>query len=425
MRSMSCLSNIPGVAVSDDPQAREHARVQRVGFFGFFGIGNFGNDGSLEAMLRLLRNARPATDVLCVCGVPAKVGPRFGVRAVRINWRPESQLLRKLDRLLLNIPREAACLIQSMRHISRLDLLIIPGTGILDDFGTGPKGMPYWLFRWCLLARLFGTKIVFVSIGAGPIHHPLSRWLMKSAARMAGYRSYRDEISRDFMKRIGLDVSNDPVYPDVAFGLPEPAFLREPSAEGEPITVGVGVMSYNGWRGDKAGDEAVYQAYLGKLQQFVRWLLIAGHRVRVLTGDASDQRTAETLCQMIQSEHTGPDRPTIIISEPAHSLDDVMAQIADTDVVVATRYHNVVCALKLGRPTLSIGYADKNDVLLAEMGLGEFCQHIEKLDVDLLTEQFQKLAAGRKVYERTMRQTNARFRDTLLHQDALLLNRYL
>ena len=147
--------------------------------------------------------------------------------------------------------------------------------------------------------------------------------------------------------------------------------------------------------------------------------------MRVLTGDASDQRTAETLCQMIQSEHTGPDRPTIIISEPAHSLDDVMAQIADTDVVVATRYHNVVCALKLGRPTLSIGYADKNDVLLAEMGLGEFCQHIEKLDVDLLTEQFQKLAAGRKVYERTMRQTNARFRDTLLHQDALLLNRYL
>ena len=102
-----------------------------------------------------------------------------------------------------------------------------------------------------------------------------------------------------------------------------------------------------------------------------------------------------------------------------------MAQIADTDVVVATRYHNVVCALKLGRPTLSIGYADKNDVLLAEMGLGEFCQHIEKLDVDLLTEQFQKLAAGRKVYERTMRQTNARFRDTLLHQDALILGRYL
>ena len=113
---------------------------------------------------------------------------------------------------------------------------------------------------------------------------------MKSAARMAEYRSYRDEISRDFMKSIGLDVGNDPVYPDVAFELPEPAFLREPSAEGEPITVGVGVMSYNGWRGDKAGDEAVYQAYLGKLQQFVRWLLVAGHRVRVLTGDASDQR---------------------------------------------------------------------------------------------------------------------------------------
>jgi polysaccharide pyruvyl transferase WcaK-like protein len=322
------------------------------------------------------------------------------------------------------VPREIASLFQTVRHIRKLDVLIIPGTGILDDFSTGPKGIPYWIFRWCLLARILGTKVVLVSIGAGPIYHPLSRWLMKTAAEMAVYRSYRDGISREFMHGIGLDVSNDLVCPDIAFALPQPAPLREPSAEGEPITVGIGVMSYNGWRGDKARNEAVYHTYLHKLQRFVCWLLSEGHRVRILMGDGADQRTVEILYRMIATNHAGPSRPAVI-AEPAHSLRDVMAQISETDLVVATRYHNVVCALKLGRPTLSIGYARKNDALLQEMGLSDFCQHIERLDVDLLIQQFRKLAAGRKAYEKRICETNAAFAESLQNQNALLLSRYL
>ncbi len=31
----------------------------------------------------------------------------------------------------------------------------------------------------------------------------------------------------------------------------------------------------------------------------------------------------------------------------------------DTDIIVASRFHNVVCALKLSKPTISIGYEAK------------------------------------------------------------------
>jgi polysaccharide pyruvyl transferase WcaK-like protein len=74
--------------------------------------------------------------------------------------------------------------------------------------------------------------------------------------------------------------------------------------------------------------------------------------------------------------------------------DDVLAAVAATDLVVATRFHNVVAGLMLGRPVISVGYAKKNDVLLADMGLGAFCQHIETLDVERLQAQFSELAAG-------------------------------
>ena len=101
-------------------------------------------------------------------------------------------------------------------------MLIVPGTGILGEFRDRPLGMPLALFGWCLAAKLCGARIAFVSVGAGPIEHPLSRWLIKSAAAMAQYRSYRDTSSKKFMESIGFDTRNDAVYPDLAFKLPAP-----------------------------------------------------------------------------------------------------------------------------------------------------------------------------------------------------------
>ncbi len=50
------------------------------------------------------------------------------------------------------------------------------------------------------------------------------------------------------------------------------------------------------------------------------------------------------------------------------------------EVVVASRFHNVICALRLARPTISIGYAGKNHHLMRQMGLEDYSQDIEHLD---------------------------------------------
>jgi len=64
-----------------------------------------------------------------------------------------------------------------------------------------------------LAARDGRTVLVGVSVGAGPIVHPISRWFLASAARMACYRSYRDAASSDYMRTIGMSAQNDPVSP--------------------------------------------------------------------------------------------------------------------------------------------------------------------------------------------------------------------
>ena len=204
-----------------------------IGLFGYFGVGNSGNDGTLEAMLAFLRRARPNARLVCICPCPHVVGARYGVPTIGMGRprRASGRRTRSLGaRVLLGLPRRAADWLYVLRHSRGLDVLIVPGTGALDDFGTGPRGVPVALLSWCTATKLGGAKLGFVSVGAGPIHHPLSRWLMRTAAALANYRSYRDADSKRFMERIGLRRSEDRVFPDLAFRLPEPHVPAAPQS---------------------------------------------------------------------------------------------------------------------------------------------------------------------------------------------------
>ena len=226
------------------------------------------------------------------------------------------------------------------------------------------------------------------------------------------------------MESIGCDTRSDPVYPDIAFNLPEPSRSRRHETEDGPLTVGVGVMAFHGWRKDRASGDAVYAAYVEKITIFVLWLLDRGHPVRILMGEAADwQAVADVVTKVAIARPNLP--PNHLLADRSDTIHDLMYQIAETDVVVATRFHNVVCALKLGKPTVSIGYGAKNQALMAEMGLDRFCQHIEGLDLDLLIHQFMELISHRHNLEQNIRNTNLLYEQRLQDQDLLLASSLL
>ena len=390
---------------------------QKIGIFGNFGGGNLGNEGSLEAMIAFLRQVRPDAELVCICHSPQTVTRHHGIAALpyRAPRRHGSSLSEKFNARIQDLRL-------ALRATRGFDAIIIPGTGILDDFGERPQGLPLTIFCICLLARLRNIKVCFVSIGAGPITNRLSRWLMRSAAALAHYRSYRDSLSKDFMRRLGLDVRRDEVFPDIAFKLAAPVASEKEMAQ--PVTIGVGVMTYVGWDGDPIQGAAIYATYLEKMASFVLWLLDSGYNVRVLMGEDSDDRAMSDLSAKIRLASTDL-ADGRFVAEPAASLHELMAQIAQTGIVVATRFHNVVCALKVGRPAASLGYSAKNDALLTEMGLGEFCQHVETFDVDLLKAHVTKLLREREFYAFHVRQANLIFEERLQRQDRILVAGFL
>jgi len=76
------------------------------------------------------------------------------------------------------------------------------------------------------------------------------------------------------------------------------------------------------------------------------------------------------------------------------SFADLQAAMAPASIVVATRFHIVMCALKLGKPVVSLGYGPKNTSLMAAMGLQDYCQHANDIDVDLLKQQSTQIEAS-------------------------------
>jgi polysaccharide pyruvyl transferase WcaK-like protein len=397
-------SDVSFCAIEESTNQLEKTRKkpQKICLFGMFGGGNFGNDASLESFLLFLREARPEAEISCVCVDPEAIGRAHKISTMRISAPGFSNAFMKSANVLsFKLISRLANWQRAIKYLRNFDIVIVPGTSTLCDYGSSPFGTPYGLFRWAAAARICGVKFCFVGTGAGPIPHPVSRWMCKSAAAWAYYRSFRDRVSKDFITSLGLDTSRDQIYPDLVFKLPTPELCRLKSEQ--LMTIGVGLMRYDGWRPGR--DPTIYQTYIEKMGHFITSLLERGHRVRLLTGETVDRRAvidasriATTNGYELIEDSRCPPEPRQLIAEPTTSLHDVMRQIADTDLVVATRFHNVVCALKLARPTISIGYEAKNDAVMNECGLGDFCQFIEDLDLELLEIQLAKLLKGREEY---------------------------
>jgi polysaccharide pyruvyl transferase WcaK-like protein len=222
------------------------------------------------------------------------------------------------------------------------------------------------------------------------------------------------------MKGLGLDVTHDSVYPDIVFSLPaSPATPRPDDAPA--ITVGVGVMAYYGWRGHGEEGQRIYLTYLEKITEFIAWVLDRNCGVRLITGDLMDAPAVQHVRDAVARK-----RPDLaghrLVAVPIHSFRDVESEINLTDVVVATRFHNVVCAILRNKPVVSIGYAQKNDVLMVDMGLGRFCQQIEHLDVSRLIAQFEQLVAEREAVKNSLAKKCVDYRRRLDDQFNCLLN---
>ncbi len=342
---------------------KPNARRPRIALFGHFGAGNLGNEATLQAVVYNLRRLLPDAEISCICSGPEKTSSEYDISAIPIKpafpiWpasgvsgrsaptasesggdvssvalEPRASNAFRVLRVLLRVCAypflEAARWLRGMSRLRGSDFLVMTGTGMLGD-----HSLQYEIFRWAILAKLCGCKLLFVSVGGGAIRHPLSRCLIRVALSLADYRSYRDVDFRDYLAAMGFEVKNDAVYPDLAFSLPRAIVPAAHHRSGGGVVIGVGLMNYHG--SGRSKNEAVYRDYLRSLAVLVVRLLDCGYGVRILIGDAVyDEGARRDLRRGLEDRGVSyEDRR--IIDEPASSVDELLSQLSSVDIVVSS-----------------------------------------------------------------------------------------
>ena len=378
-----------------------------VSFFGHFGSSNSGNESTLLAILAHVRSLAPGSTFRCICLNPESVAARDGIEGVQITtraariWDRDVPLARRVPMAFVGLGAELRQYARAFRTLKGTDMFIVPGTGLLTDaYGLSNWG-PYSVFKWTLMARLCRSRVLFVSIGAGPIDGPLGRVLVKAALSLADYRSYRDDSSRDYLSGIGVRTSRDRVYPDLVFSLPEAFLSRDAArADGQRRVVGLGLMVYAGKYSAADPRPETYRAYLEALAIFAEWLLEHDYDIRLLLGDA-DTIVIDEFRSVLEAR-LGPYDEGRIIEQPIASVHDVLAGLAATDVIVATRFHNVLLAMLLNKPVIAISFHHKCSSLMREMELSEYCHAIDHMDAETLIGQFRTLERDRDAVQHTI-----------------------
>lgn len=405
---------------------RERKR-KKIALFGHFDSSNFGNESTLLAILYHLRSFQPDAEFVCICTGPEATARTHHIEAIPISdrfaksWVPRYPLTRALRRLFITIPSELYQGVIGLARLRHTDILVVPGTGLLTDaYGLQGWG-PYNLFKWSVIAKVCGCKLLLIGVGAGPIYSALGRFFVKSILSLADYRSYRDNSTKQCLSGIGFRADNDRVYPDLVFSFPEAVIPFHDSKKTDRSVVGLGLMAPPGRYSAAGPNIEIQRAYLENLAVFVRWLLLHGYNVRLLIGDLGDLDTIQDFRDLLRDRVSEFDDARII-NEPISSVEGLLSQIAATNIVVATRFHNVLLSLLCDKPVIAISFHHKCESLMSAMGLSAYCLDIKELKADRLIEKFCDLNTNAEKLTPLIREKVREFRKVLDEQYQFIFN---
>jgi polysaccharide pyruvyl transferase WcaK-like protein len=380
---------------------------ETIGLLGPYGYGNLGDAAIQDAMLANVRRWRPGARLVglslnptdttnrhaipayplypkCAGGNSVSVGRAAtaapcSAKPLTIKGRVKDVMRRQpaigwvltpafaLRRWIERAGQEARFSFQAWRRLREFELLVISGGGQLDDSWGGPWRHPFTLFRWTLLARLAGARVVFLSIGAGPLNAPLSRGFCRGALALADYTSYRDAESATFVReRLGR--GDDRVVPDLAFSL---GACPPPDPADAPYAA-VGPMPYFDPRAWPEKDARTYADYLERMCAIVAGLIDRGYPVVLFGSDIHmDERVIRDLLSRIADR--APTAVSRVRYQPTPTVPALLSLLQGAEFVVASRYHGVLLSHLLATPAVAISYHPKVTSLMKDAGQSEYC----------------------------------------------------
>jgi polysaccharide pyruvyl transferase WcaK-like protein len=284
------------------------------------------------------------------------------------------------------------------RFLRAQDLLIVSGGGQLDDTWGGAWGHPFALFKWAVLARIARIPYAIASVGASGTNSRLSQVLLSAVLRMASYRSYRDENSKNTATALLRRASSDPVVPDLAFSLPPseyppPAGIRVRS-QGRTI-VAISPIAYARPGIWPLQDSALYTRYLQQMAAAISQLLEREYFLVIVCSALADKVVIDEIFDRVdpESKKRLASQSYIPVTE---TWKDLVASLQDVDFLIASRLHSAILGFASEVPTIAISFDPKVDWVMEDLGQTEYLLQIRNFTANDVIEVLNRIALARK-----------------------------
>jgi len=202
--------------------------------------------------------------------------------------------------------------------------------------------------------------------------------------------------------------------------MPLPETIYSGNGKQSRRRVAIGIMSYLGEPGPGKRDYDFDEKYLEKVVAFAAWLVANHYDVRILFGDIRYDPPALEYTRRLLTASLPPGDRCRVIDEPVSSTEELLSELAATDAVVATRFHNLLLALMLNKPVVAISFHQKCTSLMSLMGLSRYCLDINTLDVNQLVERFRDLEKNAQPLSLQIAARNEELRAALDEQDSVI-----
>jgi polysaccharide pyruvyl transferase WcaK-like protein len=356
----------------------------RVGLLGMYASANLGDTAIQTAVMLALLRRRPDIEFVGLCTDPVDAVQTFGIRARHLSCE-SAMLLPPRNGHVQPVPggdpgisfeRLPAPLARCVsawridRQMRELDMLLISGSGQIDDFWGGPWEQPFRLLAWTAAAARQGKPAAVFGVGVDQLLTRLGKVFCKQALQRAQLRVLRDAGSLDALRAMGLQAQTD-VCPDPAFHLEAPP---PPAAGGSRFAV-ISPIARNAWPG---GSEP-YEAYLGALAAAADHLQRQGVEVRFV---CSQTRMDPPIVDHVRQRMRGDVGATRVME--VKTVDEYLREVGGAQVVVGSRLHAMILALVAGAPVVAVSYARKVQRQLQDFGLADYLLDLRDVQADKL-----------------------------------------
>ena len=382
------------------------SKTVRIGLLGMYTSRNLGDVAIQYAIMNALRKRREDIEFVGLCqdpedtvrafGIPAVASTGFGSRlfpAYGAQPVPPAQLpparstlpssttltsgaIAKLNKWLTElrttrILRQIIAVRNIRREMQSLDMLLVSGSGQVDDYWGGPWGQPFRLMAWTSAAHSQGKPVAVFGVGVDELSTRLGGLFCVQALRKAQLCVLRDSGSRDAIRSLGFRGQME-ICADPAFSL-----RRNPAGTpGDAEFVVISPIARSAWPG--AEDEA-YGKYLGAMSAVADYLLQQSIPVRFV---CSQTRMDPKIVGRIRQRMLGNAASTLVVE--VNSFEEYLDAVQGALVVVGSRLHALILALVAGTPVIAVTGVRKVHQLFADLNLSDHAFEMRSLSVELL-----------------------------------------